>query len=276
MRSKGNMNASPPSSQPIPPTADESIRVVLPHTELALALARECVTLGCLGAISGIPGTGKTTALRTIVARHESGGGPGHAVYLRAFRGMGPTRGVRDLLEGLGVAPGLFPPCSPAQHLQRLAMHQLRQQDVRLLCVDEADGWNVDALQGFIALYDHAVAQDYPLSAVFSGSSNMVSWLKAYAAGLSRTLRCEHFNNLSPQHSISILRAWNSNVDTLASRIQSGDKEARRTLAVVMRATGGNLRRLNFFARLFRLHFPDAEPDTAKFELIESLLLKVE
>ncbi len=265
----------PEGSRPAP-AADDLARVVLPHTEAALALARECSILHCLGAIAGIPGTGKTTVLRSIVSRHESISGEGRALYVRATRGLGATRGTRDLLEALGLAPGLFPPSSPAQHLKRLALHHLRQQNVRLICVDEADGWSPEAFQTFVGLYDHALSSELPLSAIFAGSTNMLGWLKAYAAGMSRTLRCETFVNLSPAHVVAVLRQWNPLFGEFATGVSRGDKESRRALTVVMRNTGGNLRRLSFFARLFRLHFPDGPVTTANFEIIERLLMKVD
>lgn len=254
----------------------EPRRVVLPHTPRILALARDVLAIGCLGAIHGVAGTGKTTGLKTVAARSGTPDNEaGRAKYLRAFPGEGPTRGIRDVLEGLGVARGMVPQSAQMIHLVLVALREIQKQAIELLCIDEADGWSGLAFQGVVALYDQARNEGWPLGILLAGGGQMMGWLRSYVAGMSRTLRCEELHNLDAPHALALLHAWNPELSTLVGELAAGEKTARRMASVVMRATSGNPRRLHYFSRLLQLHFPEGPFDLPGFEKVETLLLKV-
>lgn len=254
----------------------EPKRVILPHTPRIHALAREVMAIGCLGAIYGQAGTGKTTGLKTVAARSEATGEVGgRAKYLRAFPGEGPTRGIRDILEGLSVGRGMVPQSAQVTHLVLVALRELQKNSIELLCIDEVDGWSGVAFQGVVALYDRARDEGWPLGIMLAGSGQMMSWLRGYVAGMSRTLRCEELLNLSAPHAVALLHAWNPGLSPLVEGLAAGEKTARRMVTVLMRATSGNPRRLHYFSRLLQLHFPKGPFDLPGFEKVEGLLLKV-
>ena len=263
-----------PAPAPLPAGAGAK-NVILPHTRRVLALARECATIGCFGAIHGPAGTGKTTALKTVAAGMDPGTGQAHrAKYFRAFAGQGPTRGLRDLLDGLEVPSGIVPPGAQIQHLVVVALRELQKQSIGLLCIDEADGWSQQAFAGVVGLYDRAIDEGWPLGIVLAGSPGLVNWLRQYLSGLSRTLRCEELSNLDSAHSVGLLHAWDAGLGSWVEALTKGEKSARRMASIVMRATGGNPRRLFFFSRLLELHYPGESKSPEAFEHIEQLLLK--
>lgn len=251
-------------------------QVTLPSNERALALAKECVELQCLGAISGKPGTGKTVALQTIVARYPGLALPGQCLYYRAYSAEGGTRAVRDLLEGLGVRPTLVPPAAPLQLVVKAALRELRAREIRLLCVDEADSYTSDSLRGFISLYDAALQGGHPISAILAGTQEVSKWLADVAAGLSRTVRVEEFTALTPELSLGVLKKWDPRFGDLATELAAGSKDARRTASAITRITGGNLRRLSYFAKLLQIHYPEGPIGADGVELVSELLLRIE
>jgi len=251
-------------------------QVSLPTTDRAVALAKECVELQCLGVIAGKPGTGKTVALQTILARYPTLGLPGTCVYYRAYSAEGGTRAVRDLLEGLGVRPTLVPPAAPLQLVVKAALRELQAREVRLLCVDEADSYTGDSLKGLISLYDAALQSGHPVSAVLAGGQEAPKWLAEVASGLSRTVRVEEFAALSPELTLGVLKKWDPRFVDFAGEVTAGSKDARRAASAIGRMTGGNLRRLSYFAKLLQMHYPEGPIVPECVETVGELLLKIE
>jgi hypothetical protein len=143
-----------------------------------------------------------------------------------------------------------------------VALREFRAQQIRLLLIDEADSWSLDSMRGMISVMDAAAQADLPLSVIFAGDSDLPKWLGQHGAGISRTLQIDLFQNLPLDLTLAVLRQWGAPFQFLAEQISQKDKEARLLAKRILQATGGNLRRLNFFARLYLAHFPEA-PITA-------------
>ena len=253
---------------------DSTDRIVsLPAIERAHQLAVHCLHLRCLGAICGPPGVGKTVSLRSIEAKFPTFGVPGSVVYYRAFHADGYTRGVRDLLTGLGIRSSQIPMGASLQLVGKVALREFRSQNIRLLLIDEADSWTLDSLRGLVSVIDAANQADLPISAVFAGGSDLPRWLNQHAAGFSRTLQIDHFQNLPLDLTLAVLRQWGSPFESLTERITQKEKDARLLGKRILQATGGNLRRLNFFARLFLTHYPEGPVNGDEVEAIFTQML---
>jgi hypothetical protein len=240
--------------------------VTLPSIERAHQLALHCLHLRCIGALCGSNGVGKTVALRSIESKFPAFGVPGTCVYYRAFHTDGYTRGVRDLLAGLGIRSSQIPMGASLQLVGKVALREFRAQQIRLLLIDEADSWSLDALRGLISVVDAANQADIPVSVIFAGESGLPRWLGQHGAGLSRTLQIDYFQNLPLDLTLAVLRQWGAPFQSLAEQISQKDKDARMVAKRILQATGGNLRRLNFFARLYLTHFPESPVTSDRIE----------
>lgn len=256
---------------------DQTDRIVtLPAIERAQELARDCLRLRCLGAICGPNGVGKTEALHTIEAKFQATGEAGKCIYYRAFHTDGYTRGVRDLLAGLGVRSSQIPMGASLQLVSKVALREFRTQGVRLLLIDEADSWTVDALRGMVSVIDAANHADIPMSAVFAGGNELPKWLGQHGSGLSRTLQIDHFQNLPLDLTLAVLRQWGTPFQDLAERIAQKDRDARLLAKRIHQATTGNLRRLNYFARLYLGQYLDSAITEDQLESIFAKMLIAE
>ncbi len=240
--------------------------VTIPLLEEVEILASDCLQLGCLGAVTGPSGIGKTVALRSVERKLSRPGS--NCFYFRAYQTEGHTRCVRDFLHAIGIRSSTIPSGLTLQVLIKLALREIRAREIKLLLVDEADHWPLDGLKGFIAMVDAAHSDDYGLSAILCGNTELATWLAHYAPGMSRTLRCCHGKPLSAALSLATLRQWSPVFDELAIRINSGDKTARRTASLIHAGTGGSLRRLNYFARLYVLRHGTAEVDEERVSTV--------
>lgn len=253
---------------------DSTDRIVtLPALERAHQLATHCIRLCCLGAICGPNGVGKTVALRSIEAKFPAMGVTGACVYYRAFHTDGHTRGVRDLLVGLGVRSSQIPSGASLQLVSKVALREFRAQQIRLLLIDEADSWTLDSLRGMISVADAANQSALPLSVILAGDSDLPKWLGQHGAGISRTLQIDHFQNLPLDLTLAVLRQWGTPFQILTEQVSQKDKEARALAKRILQATGGNLRRLNFFARLYLGDFPEAPITSDQLEMTFSQML---
>lgn len=253
---------------------DSTDRIItLPALERAHQLATHCVNLRCVGAICGPNGVGKTVALRSIEAKFPTMGVPGACVYYRAFHTDGHTRGVRDLLIGLGIRNSQMPMGASLQLVCKVALREFRAQQIRFLLIDEADSWTLEALHGIVSLVDAANQANLPLSMILAGETGLPKWLMQHGAGFSRTLQIDHFQNLPLDLTLAVVRQWGTPFQTLAERIAAKDKEARLLAKRILQATGGNLRRLNFFARLYLSQFTDAAITSDQLEVTFAQML---
>ena len=244
--------------------------LTLPALENAINLVKECVALSCLGAISGIPGTGKTITLKAIEARYTSIGLPGNCFYYRCCSIIGTTRGLKDLLDAFGVRPGLIPSGATLQFTVRIVERELTTRQIRLLLLDEADSWDTASLQGLITLYDSCLSHNQPVSFVFAGSAHLVKWISKHTSALSRTLRCEAMGNLPISLTLSVLSEWGPAFEKLAQGVNQKDPEALKTVKHIYQVTGGNLRRLHYFAKLTLL-----EEGEITFERVKIVIAKL-
>jgi len=250
--------------------------VTLPAIERAHQLATHCIQLRCLGAICGPNGVGKTIALRSIESRFPTMGVPGTCVYYRAFHTDGYTRGVRDLLASLGIRSSQIPMGASLQLVSKVALREFRTQQIRLLLIDEADSWTLDSLCGMISVTDAANQAEIPLSVIFAGDSGLPKWLGQHGAGFSRTLQIDHFQNLPLDLTLAVLRQWGAPFQFLAEQISQKEKDARLLAKRILQATGGNLRRLNFFARLYLVNFPEPPITSDQLEATFAQMLTAE
>lgn len=250
--------------------------ISLPAIERAHQLATHCATLRCLGAICGPPGVGKTVALQSIESKYPTSGVPGVCIYYRAFHTDGYTRGARDLLANLGIRSSQIPNGASLQMVCKVALREFRTRGIRLLLIDEADCWTLDSLRGMVSIIDAANQADIPMGAIFAGGSELPRWLGQHAAGISRTLQIDHLQNLPLDLALAVLRQWGDPFHALTERISQKEKDARMLAKRVLQGTGGNLRRLNFFARLYLTQFPESPMTIDQLETIFAQMLTVE
>ncbi len=253
----------------------ESI-MILPSVEQALTLARHCVEVGSLGLLCGAPGVGKSVSAKHVVER-ATAIGIGNAFYYRAFATEGSGRGIKDLLDGMGVRNSLLPTGAPLQLVNKLAQREFRAQGLRLVLVDEADAWTTDALRGFLAVIDATKDSGHPVSAILIGGNELPRMITQHAPLLSRALRVDRVDALPLDLMLGVLREWSRVFADFAGMVKEGDKAARLLAKRIHQGTGGNLRRMSYFARLFRIEFPDAEALTAEnADRVFSLMMRGE
>lgn len=195
-------------------------------------------------------------------------------MFYRCCQVQGPTRGVKDLLSEVSGRSSMFRNGSTAglQLLVREMLHELKKKDIRTLLLDEADLWEREALAGFITCYDFCRGNDFPLTIIMTGTKALRDWIGSVPAGISRTLRTEHFGSLSLTIMTSILQEWGEPFRKLVQTAKTGDAEAKRHLQVIQKHTGGNVRRLRFFAELLLLFEPDS---TISRDLISQVFSKM-
>lgn len=245
--------------QPLPIFAGPEQILTTPAINRAIDLLLECTATRALGVITGDNGSGKTFALRALSGRYSKLNLAGNCLFYRCCQVQGPTRGVKDLLSEVSGRGSIFRNGSSAglQLLVRDMLHELKKKDIRTLLLDEADLWEREALAGFITCYDFCRGNDFPVTVVMTGTKALRDWIGAVPAGISRTLRTEHFGSLPLTTMTSMLQEWGEPFRDLVRSAKSGDPEAKRHLQVIHKHTGGNVRRLRFFAELLLLHQPD-------------------
>lgn len=252
---QGPLDSEPPLN---PIFAGVEQILTTPSINRAIDLLLECMATGSLGVITGDNGSGKTFALRALAGRYSKLNLAGNCIFYRCCQVQGPTRGVKDLLSEISSRGSIFRNGSSAglQLLVRDVLHELKKKDIRTLLLDEADLWERDALAGFVTCYDFCRGNDVPLTVILTGTKALRDWIGAVPAGISRTLRTEHFGSLSLAILTSILQEWGEPFRKLVALAKSGDPEAKRHLQAIHKHTGGNIRRLRFFAELLLLHQP--------------------
>jgi hypothetical protein len=243
-----------------------------PAIERVITLVKECVALGAIGVVVGPPGTGKTTALLAVEKRYPTLGLPGGCFYYRCCSGTGPTRGVRDLLVGLGMRESLLPVGFSLQMVIKIALREFESRSLRVLLCDEADTWGVDALRGVLTMADISRQKGQPLVLILGAATDADRWLGDLPSALSRTLRFEFFENLSVEMTLSVLQEWGPVFQSFAGQVEKGDKEAVRTLKLIHKGTGGNFRKLHYFAQLFLLHNESAVSFAAATGILKNML----
>jgi hypothetical protein len=233
-----------------------------PGAEEIFALARRCHAIHSLGVITGGNGSGKTTTLRHLADHPGKCGIEGSVAYFLAATGAGPTRGLKDFLGDRGVRQAIHQMGLSMKLLARLAHRELQDNNIRLVVVDEADLLDLQALQGFVSMADTCRDLGFPVAVLFSGVLDPGRWINQIGAAESRTLHSLQLPILGPELIAAIFAAWGAPLESLAAQVKANDKEATIVLRSIANGTGGNFRKLFYFASLAALEHA-GEPVTS-------------
>ena len=225
----------------------------LPSLRAAESLARHCLALRAIGVINGPNGTGKTQALKAL-ARHNSLLPPERIChYYTAAQAEGSSRGVRDLLIDLEVRQAIHQRGLALPIALRLSLREFVDRKIDLILVDEADLLSSDALRGMVSMFDYASLKGHPIGMMLAGVKPIDKWIKALPDGWSRTLKVSRLTNLSVELTCATFAGWGSPMAELAGKVKQKDRDAVQLIRAIHRGTGGNLRRLFYFAGLAAL-----------------------
>ncbi len=142
----------------------------------------------------------------------------------------------------------------------KLALREIQDRKIGMLLIDEADLLSIESLQGMISLYDHCRTKEHPVAILLAGAKPPDKWIGALPAAWSRTLKVCRLQNLSVEMTAALYEGWGSPVAELAKAVRGKDRDAIAVLKSIHRGTGGNPRRLYFFAGLASI---DPKPLTA-------------
>ena len=140
-------------------------------------LAAALRTPGGVIALTGEPGTGKTTILRRVVRDVDKAGGRvlwGHA--LQSFDEM-----VAALVRSLGWAGSLVEPPEP-EALRATLVAEARRHGPLVLAIDEAQHLELATLAGLSDMVNEAAAAGARFSMILAGHSELAGKLAATAA----------------------------------------------------------------------------------------------
>ena len=227
-----------------------------PDIEAVGELAKDSSATASLSVVTGIPGTGKTEALKAIQRRWTSLGMPGTALYVRAHHVKGYTRPVKDILEILGRKQTGANGTGSLQFSIRICRQELEKQQIRGLLIDEAENWGTEGISGVIGLYDACRQEKQPLTVIMASAANPSTWIDQSASGKSRALRVMSLKPLPIEMLIGVLRAWGGGLEQLAEGVGKGEADALKLATRLHRHLSGNFRRLAYFAGLHHLHCP--------------------
>ena len=229
-------------------TKHPDVIAALPLLGDATELLLDCAATGAIGVISGPPGSGKSVALRRLAARYAGMSLPGAAFYYCCQSNAGPTRGLKDLLAEMGIGGAIIASGHGAsmQLLLKLALRDFMRKNIRCLLLDESDRWDAEAVTGMLALHDHLRERGHQISLLFASMSDFPEWMSQHEAARSRTLRVLRAERVTASQMIGLLGLWG---DEFSGAVDDD------VVHLIHERTGGDLRRLNFFARLHARHF---------------------
>jgi hypothetical protein len=233
-------------------SSPESI-LTLPSVEATVRLAKHCRALGTIGVITGPNGTGKTEALKFLLRCPDLLPPQQFAYYYQAVQAIGPSRGVRDILVDMEVRQAVHQRGMALPIALKLALREFQDRKIHLLLIDEADLLAIDALQGLISLYDFCRAKGHHVAMVCAGARTTEKWIGSLPAAWSRTLKVSRIHNLSVEMTCALFQGWGSPMAELAEAVRAKNKDAIALIKTIHKGTGGNLRRLYFFAGLAAL-----------------------
>jgi hypothetical protein len=231
--------------------------VTLPILTLAAELLMDCAATGGVGVISGPSGSGKSIALRRLVTRYPAMGQPGNAVYYCCQNGVGPTRGVIALLGDIGVGGAIITNGhgAPMPLVLKIALREFVRKNIRCVLLDESDRWNSDTIAGLFAMHDYLRENGHPFALLMVTNQDSPTWLGDADPIRSRTLRVIRVGHVAVEEMIGIMAVWGEEFSKFSAKVDEGDKAADEVARHIHDSTGGDLRRVNFFARVFLRHF---------------------
>jgi hypothetical protein len=234
-----------------------------PESAELFNLAKRCSAIHSIGVLTGNNGSGKTFCLKHLQVNPVKCGLEGQIAYFLAATAAGPTRGLKDFLVDRGVKQVVYQKGLSTKLLCKLAHREFQEHNVRTLLVDEADVLDIQALQGFVSLADTCRDMDFPIAILFAGVSEPSQWLGQIGAADSRTLHFLKLTDLTPELVVAVFAGWGAPLSGLSDRVKAGDKDATALVRTIHRGTGGNFRKLSFFAKLAALEHPDGVTSVA-------------
>ncbi len=233
-----------------------SVIVTLPLIESATDLLLDCVSTGGIGLIAGPAGTGKTVALKRLEARYQSHKLPGQCLYFCCQSNAGATRGVKDILieHGLGGPIIAHGQGGSMQTILKVVLREFKRRDIRCLLLDESQRLDSEAMLGIVAMLDYLRANDHPVAAVIATMKDNPEWLSPDESAATRTLRTVRSHYIQEEDMLGMLALWSDEFHGFSAKVDEEDQEALQISSEIHRHTGGNLRRLNFFLRLYNSH----------------------
>ena len=231
--------------------------VTLPIFRKADELLIDCAVTGGVGVISGPTGSGKSVAMRRLVTRYPSLGLPGDAFYYCCQSSIGPTRGIKALLGGIGVGGAVIANgnATPMQLILKIVLREFLRQNIRCLLLDETDRWDTEAIEGLFAMHEHLRDNGHPIALVMVTNQENPAWLSDADPIRSRTLRVIRVSHVSVEEMLGLMAVWSDEFAEFATQVEKGEKEAVEIARHIHDSTGGDLRRINFFARIFLSYF---------------------
>lgn len=257
-----------------PVNRDPSLIATLPFLDQASELLLDCAATGGIGVIAGPPGSGKTVALKRLAARYSGLGLPGACLYYCCQQNAGTTRGVKDILMEFGIGGAIIAQGHGAsmQMILKLALRDFQRRNLRCLLLDESQRFDIDAMNGVVALHDHLREHDHPVAIVVASNVDTPEWLVATESARTRTLKILRSAYPDTDHMLGIMSLWADEFVRFADMVDSGNKGATDLARKIHTRTGGNLRRLNFFAKLFLRHHAGQE---LSLEIVESVFRRM-
>ena len=239
------------------PSKSPDAIVPLPVLGTASELLLDCAATGGVGVISGPSGSGKSVAMRRLVTRYPSLGLPGDAFYYCCQSSNGPTRGIKALLGGIGVGGAVIANgnATPMQLILKIVVREFIRQNIRCLLLDETDRWDAEAIGGLFAMHDHLRDNDHPIALLMVTNHENPAWLADADPIRSRTLRVIRVSHVSVEEMLGLMAVWSDEFAEFSTQVEKGEKEAVDVARHIHDSTGGDLRRINFFARIFLRHF---------------------
>ncbi len=244
--------------------------ITTPDVERIRELLPDIAVTQSIGILQGRNGVGKTHLLHAALDWHTKKKWPGRAIYVRCGKAHA-LRGIRDLLSDLGSHAAEARRGLSHQMLVRLAADVFSEQNMGLLALDEADLWSIDALTAFVGMVDQLRAEGLAFSVLLAGAKPNSKWIGACGAGISRTLRVLRIAPLDKPHTAAVLRHWSPAGEKLYAALSKKDPDAKESLLLIWRGTGGLMRRLRYLSDLARLHHLDFTPET-----VPELLAKID
>jgi hypothetical protein len=241
-----------------------------PDVQATVELLRDSAAAKAIGVITGPNGSGKTEALRAVEKMYGKLGMLGTALYYRCHLNKRNSRGIKDILDSLGVRQAAFQSGASLQYAVKMCLAELKKKKIHALLIDEADLWTRDSLLGLIGLFDMALLEKYPLAMVLASTGNPDLWLAPVASAKSRTLKITSFEYMDRELMGKVMRKWGTEFESWLDLVEKKDATALKVLTRIHKLTAGNFRRLGHFASLHLTYFKNQQPNPENVELVST------